>query len=319
MISEITVTSNLHHAFTRVEASQGMPGVDGVSLGGFKEDLAVNLAILGEELRSGEYAPLPLLRFLVAKRDGSPRPLSVPTVRDRVAQAAVLNSIEPIFEAQFEEVSFAYRKGRSVRQAAYRIKELRDQGYRFVVDADLDAFFDNINHELLLAKVANIITDPDILRLIGLWVQAEVYDGEKIYMMEKGIPQGAVISPVLANLFLDELDEGLIRKGYALVRYADDFVILARTRPEAEAAMAFTEEILEKMNLALDMEDTEITDFKRGFTYLGLIFAGEAILAPFDRPKRERKVLYMPPPFDLEKYFAGREKLKVKGNDNIDV
>lgn len=307
MLPNLTTPTSLHTAFLRVEASQGMAGVDGVTIGDYRYNLEINLALLGEELRSGRYAPLPLLRLLVAKADGSPRALSVPCVRDRVAQAAVLNIIEPLFEAHFEDVSFAYRKGRSVRQAALRLKELRGQGCRFVVEADLDAYFDNIDHDLLFAKVAAIVPDPNILRLLRLWVQAEVYDGERIFVMAKGIPQGAVISPLLANLFLDELDETLVEWGYHLVRYADDFVILTKTRPEAEAALKLTEEILTRLHLALDAEDTAISHFDKGFKYLGLIFLKDAILAPFDRPKREKRVLYFPPPFDLKGYLARKK------------
>lgn len=304
MLEAVTTPANLHAAFARVEASQGMAGVDGVSLGEFRHNLEVNLAVLGQELRSGRYFPLPLLRFLVAKADGSPRALCVPTVRDRVAQAAVLNIIEPLFEAQFEDVSFAYRKGRSVRDAAHRIRELRDQGYRHLVNADLDAYFDNVDHDLLLDKVGQVITDAAVFNLIRLWVKAEVYDGEKISVLDKGIPQGAVISPLLANLFLDELDESLLAQGYRLVRYADDFVVLAKTRPQAEADLEATEEVLARLHLALDAEDTAITDFDQGFKFLGLIFLKDSILVPFDRPRRVRRVLYYPPPFDLKTYLA---------------
>jgi group II intron reverse transcriptase/maturase len=221
-----------------------------------------------------------------------------------VAQAAVLNVIEPSFEAQFEEVSFAYRRGRSIKQAAHRIAELRRQGYRFVLEADLDAYFDNIDHELLLTKVAALISDPAVLKLLRFWIKAEIYDGEKVYVLDQGIPQGAVISPLLANLFLDELDEAILARGYQLVRYADDFVVLAKTRPQAEEALELTEAILARLHLALDAEDTAITDFDQGFKFLGLIFLKDSIFVPFDRPRRERKVLYFPPPFDLPGYLA---------------
>ena len=308
MLVAVTHPPNFHAAFCRVEASQGRAGVDGVSLGEFRHNLDLNLAVLGEELRTGRYFPLPLLRLLVAKRDGSPRTLAVPTVRDRVAQAAVLNIIESLFEAQFEDVSFAYRRGRSVKAAALRIRELRDQGYRYLVNADLDAFFDNVDHDLLLAKVGQVITAAGILNLIRLWVKSEVYDGERVFVLEKGIPEGAVVSPILANLFLDELDESLTDQGYRLVRYSDDFIVLAKTRPQAEAALEATEEVLARLHLALDAEDTAITDFDQGFKFLGLIFLKDSIFVPFDRPRRERKVLYFPPPFDLAGYFAAKER-----------
>jgi group II intron reverse transcriptase/maturase len=244
----------------------------------------------------------------VAKPDGSPRALVVPAVRDRVAQAAVLNVIEPLFEVHFEEVSFAYRKGRSVKQAAWRLKELRELGYRYLVDADIDDFFNQIDHDLLFQKVSQVLSDKALFRLLRLWVRAEVYDGERIYILDKGIPQGSVVSPLLANLFLDELDEALLARGYKLVRYADDFVILTKTRPEAEAALEFTEEVLARLGLRLDEEDTTISDFEEGFKFLGLIFLKDSILVPFDRPKREKKVLYMPPPFNLEDYLGRKRK-----------
>lgn len=306
MISEVTGLPNLCAAFNRVEASRGMAGVDGVTIGAFRERVASNLADLSQELRTGCYRPLPLLKFLVAKPDGSPRVLVVPTVRDRVAQAAVLNIVEPLFEAQFEEVSFAYRKGRSVKKAVLRIKEFRDRGYRYVVEADIDSFFQNIDQNLLLAKVSNVVSDSRILRLIQLWVRAEIYDGETVAFMEKGIPQGSVISPLLANLFLDELDEAFLKRGFQLVRYSDDFIVLAKNQTQAEKALELTEEIMTRLRLALDEDDTRISQFSQGFKFLGLIFLGDAILAPFDRPKRDKKVLYMPPPFDLKGYLAGK-------------
>lgn len=201
MVSEIATLPNLKKAFFRVEASRGMAGVDRVTISGFKRELAVNLAILSKELREGSYRPLPLLRFLVAKPDGSPRVLTVPIVRDRVAQAAVLNVTEALFEAQFEDVSFAYRKGRSVKQAAYRIRELREQGYRYIVEADIDSFFDNVGQDLLMTKITRVISDPECLRLFRLWVQAEVYDGKKVFVMKKGIPRDRLSHQFLPTFF----------------------------------------------------------------------------------------------------------------------
>jgi len=306
MLTKIVAPSNLRKAFSRVEASRGMAGVDGVSIRTFKRNLKSNLATLGLALQDATYRPLPLLRFLAAKPDGSPRVLTVPTVRDRVAQAAVLNVIEPIFEAEFEDVSFAYRKGRSVRQAAYRIKELRDKGYRYVVDADIDAYFDNVRHEILMTKLAGLIEDDALVNLVRLWVQAEVYDGSRVYRLQRGIPQGSVVSPMLANLFLDELDEAMLARGIQIVRYSDDFILLAKTREQACRALEVTGQVLAELDLVLDAEDTCVTDFAGGFKYLGLIFIGDSILAPFDKPPKEKKILYMPPPFDLQGYVAGK-------------
>jgi len=308
MLSQVVDLPNLYAAFVRVQASRGMAGVDGVTLARFRENLELNLVRLAGELVTGAYEPLPLLRFLVAKTDGTPRALVVPAVRDRIAQAAVLNVIEPLFEAHFEDVSFAYRKGRSVKQAAWRLKELRDRGYRYLVDADIDDFFNQINHDLLFHKISQVVSDRALLRLLRMWVKAEIYDGKGVFPLKKGIPQGSVISPLLANLFLDELDEALLARGYQVVRYADDFVILTKTRPEAEAALEFTEEVLDRLGLKLDDDDTTISAFQQGFKFLGLIFLKDSILVPFDRPPKKKKVLYMPPPFDLEAYLARKRQ-----------
>jgi retron-type reverse transcriptase len=201
-------------------------------------------------------------------------------------------------------VSFAYRRGRSVKAAALRIKNLRDRGYRYLADVDIDDFFNQIDHALLLAKISAVVAYPAVLRLFNLWIKAEIYDGEKLYPLNKGIPQGAVVSPLLANLFLDELDEALIYRGYQMVRYADDLVILTKSSEEARTALTDTADILASLHLAIDNEDSGLADFEHGFKFLGLIFLQDSILAPFDRPPRERRVLYYPPPFDLLRYLA---------------
>jgi group II intron reverse transcriptase/maturase len=258
------------------------------------------------EIERDIYRPLPLLKILVDKGNGEARGLCIPAVRDRVAQAAALQVIEPVLEKEFEDCSFAYRKGRSVKQAIHRIKEIYDQGYRWVVDADIDAFFDSVDHELLLKKVRKYILAEDLVEFIRLWVNAEIWDGKTIKTMQKGIPQGSPISPILANLFLDELDEAFLKNGYRVVRYSDDFIVLCKSPGKAQEALEFTNEILERLMLRLD--EGEIVSFDQGFKYLGVYFVKSMIFIPFDKPKKEHRVLYMPPPLDLKQYRYLSEK-----------
>jgi len=300
--------ASLSAAFQSVKANHGCAGVDGVTIEEFEEGIPGNLRLLEKEMASGAYFPLPLLKILVdkGKGDGEARALCIPSVRDRVVQTAVLQVIEPILEKEFENCSYAYRKGRSVKQAVYKIKEYYDQGYRWVVDADIDAFFDNVDHALLLEKLRRHVHDPLCLRLMEQWLSVEVWDGVSLKVLERGIPQGSPVSPLMANLFLDELDEEMLRHGYKYVRYSDDFIILARTRGRARDALKLSKEVLKRMLLRLDEE--EIVSFDEGFRYLGVYFCRSLIMTPFDRPKRKKKVLYYPPPFDIGTYILKRKK-----------
>jgi RNA-directed DNA polymerase len=310
ILKEIINPVILSAAFQRVKENHGCAGVDGVTIERFEENLDENLAFLGMEIERNIYRPLPLLKILVDKGNGEARALCIPTVRDRVAQAAGLQILEPIFEAEFEQCSFAYRKGRSVKQAVYQIKEYRDKGYCWIVDADIDEFFASVDHGLLLDKVNRLLKAPGLLKLIEMWVKAEVWDGQAVTQLTRGIPQGSVISPILANLFLDQLDEELLRKGFKLVRYADDFIILCKTPEKAREALEITEEILDKLSLELD--EADIVSFDQGFKYLGVCFVRSMIFIPFDKPKKEHRVLYMPPPLDLSLY---RWESKRQGED----
>lgn len=306
LLTKIAKPENLSKAFRRVKENRGCAGVDGVTIKEFETRISRNLYELRHELLEEAYAPFPLLKILVDKGNGEPRPLLIPCVRDRVAQSAVLQIIEPIFEAEFEQCSYAYRKGRSVKQAIYQVKEYRDKGFHWVVDADIDAYFENIDHSLLLSKVRGLMSDPEVLRLIELWIKAEMWDGQTISQLTKGIPQGAVISPLLANLFLDQLDEELMNNGFKLVRFADDFVILCKSSEKATEALEVTDRVLEKLSLELD--EADIVNFDKGFKYLGVFFLKSLIFVPYDRPKKEKKVLYFPPPMDLSSYLLKRRR-----------
>ncbi len=294
----------LKNAFMKVRANRGRPGADGVSIEGFEKDLDRNLAMLSCDLENNQYHPLPLLKILVEKANGEARGLSIPSVRDRVAQTSLLIFLEPFFEKEFEQCSFAYRKGRSVRQAVMQIREYYNQGYRWVVEADIDAFFDEVNHSLLLEKVRRIVPDGLLFNLIKSWVRSEVWDGKTISRLEKGIPQGSPISPILANLFLDELDEAMLIKGYRLVRYSDDFIVLCKNSIKGGKILEFTKEILDKLLLKLD--EAEVVSFDQGFKFLGVTFFRSLIVVPFDRIKKDRKVIYIPPPLNMEAYHSSR-------------
>lgn len=298
--------SPLKKAFYSVKANHGCAGVDGVTIDQFEQNLDANLFALSQELKHGVYLPLPLMKIQVAKKNGEPRNLCIPVVRDRVVHRAVLNLIEPVVEKEFETCSFAYRKGRSVRQAVYKIKECYDKGYRFVVDADIDAFFDNVDHDLLIEKFRRVVTDANIRKFVELWIKAEVWDGKTLSVIKKGIPQGSAISPILANLFLDELDEAMLQTGYKFIRYSDDFVILCKNPEKAYQALELTEHILESLMLKLD--EKEIVSFDQGFKFLGVVFLKSMIMKPFEIQQKNRKVLFYPGPFNMKAYMLKKKK-----------
>lgn len=301
-MNEFTINfSVLSSAFQAVKENRGCAGVDGVTIEHYEAHLDINLKIMQRELIEQTYAPLPLLKILVDKGNGEARTLCVPTVRDRVVQAAVLRIIEPALEREFEDCSFAYRKGRSVKLAVYKVKEYYDQGYHWIVDADIDAFFDNVDHTLLLTKFQKFSHFPYLQTLIELWLKAEIWDGKALTISQKGIPQGSPISPIMANLFLDELDEEFLKKGYKFIRYADDFIILCKKPEEAKHALQLSKQVLDKLLLTLDEE--QIVTFEEGFKFLGVTFVRSMIMVPFDRPKKERKVLFYPDPLNIIDYL----------------
>jgi len=304
LIEQISSASTLNNAWKRVLENKGCRGSDGITIGRFGLSLKSNLQELSYDLENGLYHPYPLLRFDIPKRRGKGlRHLSVPTVRDRVAQSAVFLAMRDRFEQEFEDISHAYREGRGVLTAIAEIKKWRDKGYRFAVDADIDSYFDNVPHDLLLKKLERIIAEPEMLRLFHKWIKAEIYDGTRIWTLEKGIPQGSVVSPMLANLFLDELDEMLMSFGKKLVRYADDFLILSKTEEEAHENIELTDMILDDMHLDLDPVKTEIVSFDQGFKFLGAIFLYDGIYLPQPEKRKETPPPKLPAPLTLKRYL----------------
>ncbi len=303
MLDQLITRKTLYDAFERVQENGGCRGADGITLGHFRANLETELDSLQDRLIRRRYTPFPLLRFQIPKREEGLRDLTVPTIRDRVLQTAVYHLTREVFEAEFEECSYAFREGRSVKDAVHRIDQLRSQGFRFVVDADVEGFFDNVDQGHLIARLGRLSLDPGLVSLFEQWIRAEVYDGERLFTLTRGIPQGSVVSPMLANLFLDELDENLALFGQTLVRYADDFLVLCKQPEGASQALEITDYLLEDLHLKLNREKTRTTSFDQGFKFLGAIFLKDAIYLPFDRPKLEMVTPHLPPPLDLLTYL----------------
>ncbi len=307
IFSAICDITNLYEAFFRVRANGGCRGSDGITIRMFERRLEKNLKELNSDLSKFKYTAFPLLRFAVPKRNTkSFRYLSVPTVRDRVAQTATFLVTRDIFESEFENISHAYREGRGVKTAVYAIKQWADKGYRYAVDADIDDYFDTIDHHLLLKKLRQLIPEENVIGLFEKWIKAEIYDGQRIWPLQKGIPQGSVVSPLLANLFLDELDETLTEFGLKLVRYADDFIILCKTPAAAEEAIEITDMLLEDLKLELNPEKTKIVNFDQGFKFLGAIFLHHGIYLPFPQKRKKVAPPLLPPPLTLKRYLELR-------------
>jgi group II intron reverse transcriptase/maturase len=281
-----------------------------VTLGEFEAGLDGRLAELREEVETGRYWCWPLRRVEVEKRPRSAerRTLLVGTVRDRVLETAVAAYLEPLLEAEFDDSSFGYRRGRSVRMAVERVHALFLEGYTWLVDADVQSFFDNVDREIVLGRLATLAPDETAVRLCRLWLDYAVWDGLRLTRPALGIPQGSVVSPLLANLCLDTLDDRMEAHGIRMVRYADDFVILTKSRPAAERALQITEETLAGLRLRLNRDKTRIVRFSEGFKFLGVIFLKDLLAQPWQTGARKRlKVLASAPPLPPQ-FFPASER-----------
>jgi RNA-directed DNA polymerase len=236
LIDKVYRPSTLRSAWQDVLRNRGAAGVDRVSVERFAGQLERYLAELSTELEAGSYRPLAVRRVEIPKGDGKVRPLGIPTVRDRVVQAAVKRVIEPIFERLFAAESYGFRPGRGCKDALRRVDAGLKAGYTHVVDADLKGYFDSIPHARLKARLRETLSDSRLLALLDGWIDQDVVHDMKRWTPTSGTPQGAVISPLLANLYLHDLDETLAARGLLMVRYADDFVILCRSERRKAAS-----------------------------------------------------------------------------------
>ena len=279
-------------AFKSVKKNRGAAGIDKQSIQMYEGNLSQNLAALMKEIKTGSYQPIPLRRKYIPKGSGKFRPLGIPTVRCRIAQEVIRMIINPIFERNFHNSSHGFRRHRSCHTAIKELLQYHKEGYKVVVDADIKGFFDNIPHKLIMAMVEREISDGNILNTVKKFLRSGVMEEGQIKLTRKGTPQGGVISPLLANIVLNHLDWVLERHGYKFVRYADDFVVLSKSRDKAEKSLEVISHCIEEdLGLELHEEKTVITDFKQGFEFLGFyISSGTIRMKPEAKDKFKNKI-----------------------------
>lgn len=277
----------MQSAWRSVRRNRGAAGIDKVSVGMFEKNLQANLDALMRELKTGALQPLPARRVYIAKAPGKFRPLGIPVVRDRVAQEVLRQLLSPIFEQLFHDQSYGFRPKRGCHQAVEKVRELHRQGYKYVLDADISGFFDNLRHSVIMAELSKVVADGNILRLVEKFLTAGVMEGGKIQATRCGTPQGGVVSPLLANIALNLLDWQLDRAGYRFVRYADDFVVLCKSQRQAQEALELVGKLLtDQLGLTLSPEKTKLTTFKQGFAFLGFDIGSYSVRM---RPKSVEK------------------------------
>ncbi len=265
----------LHAAWTKVRANRGAAGVDGVSVERFAGGEEAYLSELGAALKDGSYRPQAVKRVEIPKGDGRTRPLGIPAVKDRIVQTALKFALEPIFEAGFQESSHGFRPGRGCKDALREVDGLLKEGYTFVVDADLESYFDSIPHGPLMRLVEEKVSGGRVLSLVSAFLEQDVLKGLERWTPTAGTPQGAVVSPLLANIYLDPLDARMAGLGYRMVRYADDFVVLCKSREDAEAALDEIRSWTAAHGLKLHPKKTRLGDCRiagEGFDFLGYRF-----------------------------------------------
>jgi RNA-directed DNA polymerase len=275
LMDKVYTRGNLRKAFEQVKANGGAAGVDHQTIEMFERHLEQNLEKLSQSLKDGSYRPQAVKRVWIPKPGGKEkRPLGIPTVRDRVVQAALRAVLEPIFERDFAAHSYGFRPNRGCKDALRRVDGLLKAGYSWVVDADLRSYFDTIPHSALKQRLGEKVSDGKVLGLVEAFLKAQIMEVAEGWTPEEGTPQGAVVSPLLSNIYLDPLDHDMEKGEFEMVRYADDFVILCRSEVEAHQALERVREWTASVALQLHPEKTRIVDARQvgGFDFLGYHF-----------------------------------------------
>jgi RNA-directed DNA polymerase len=279
LMERILSAENLHRAWKQVRSNQGAPGIDRMRLEDFPAYARIHWAEIRQSLREGRYQPQPVRRVVIPKPGGKgERKLGVPTVLDRVIQQAISQVLTPLFDSEFSEYSFGCRPKRSAHGAILQVKEHVKQGYRGVVDLDLEKFFDTVNHDVLMVRVARKVRDKTLLSLLGRYLRAGVMIDGQIQATDWGTPQGSPLSPLLANILLDDLDQELERRGHRFVRYVDDLVILVKSPRTGHRVMASVTRYLTKvLRLKVNPLKSRVCRIER-LEYLGFTFQGIRIV-----------------------------------------
>ncbi|MEO1617145.1 MAG: group II intron reverse transcriptase/maturase, partial [Planctomycetota bacterium] len=290
LFDKVSSDMNLYVSACKVVGKQGSAGVDRQSTEDFSASQMAEIKRLQEQLRSGKYRPQAVRRVRIPKPGSNQtRPLGIPTVRDRVVQTALVHVIEPIFDNEFHDRSFGFRHGRSCHDALQVVAELLADGYVYVVDADLQSYFDTIPKDRLMQLIEAKISDRRLLDLMRCFLDQSILEDLQEWTPDAGVPQGAVLSPLLSNLYLNDLDHRMALLGYEMVRYADDFVILCRSQDQAEAALEEVKRFVDEAGLTLHPDKTHIVDSReKSFDFLGYSFRGKL---RFPRAKSHRKLV----------------------------
>lgn len=276
-LSRVLEPANLLQAWKQVKSNKGAPGIDGVTIDAYPDFARQQWATVRQALLDGTYRPSPVLRKAIEKPDGGERLLGIPTVQDRVIQQAIAQVLTPIFDPEFSENSVGFRPGRSAHDGVRQVKQSIMDGYQYAVDVDLSKFFDTVNHDVLMSRVARKVRDKRLLKLIGSYLRAGVVNEGHCYPTSVGVPQGGPLSPILSNIVLDDLDKELEKRGHRFTRYADDFVILVGSERAGQRVMNSISRFLErKLKLKVNTEKSKVVKATK-CEFLGFTFTGKKI------------------------------------------
>jgi len=317
LIDKVYHTTNLEMAWKQVRSNKGAGGVDKISIKAYEEKAGANLESLRNELRENRYEPKPVRRVYIEKHGNAQekRPLGIPTIHDRVCQQALKNRLEPIMEPHFNDCSYGYRQGRSPHMAMRDIWRNIQDGYEWILDADLKDYFGSVNHELLIDLIARKVSDGRVPKLIRSMLKAGYVEEGNLFTSKTGTPQGSVISPLLSNIYLTPFDNVMTSKGYRLTRFADDWVVACKSKQEAQEALKAAQVILGKLGLRLHPEKTRITHVKWGFEFLGYKIKqgkGHDMDADKRKTKGNQKNLYALPRDKSIQRFKGEIRKRTK-------